>query len=116
MAKLARGGYVVVLVSCASHSEAKRIARSVVSLRLAACVNIVETPVHSVYRWKGKVNHSREILLLIKSSRRRFFALRREVERLHSYEVPEFLALPVISGSPAYLAWLEESVRPARGA
>lgn len=111
MAKKTRTDHLVVLVSCASRQEADRIARSVVSRNLAACVNIFEVPVRSVYRWKGKIERSREVLLLIKSSRSKFASLRREVERLHSYEVPEFLALPVIAGSPAYLAWLDESLR-----
>lgn len=107
------GPYVVVLVSCSSKREAVKIARSVISRGLAACVNVVHAPVLSVYRWKGKVEESREVLLLIKSSRKRLGALRREVERLHSYQVPEFIALPILSGAPAYLAWLKESLHSA---
>lgn len=113
MVRKTQGSYVVVMVSCGSRREAGRIARSVVSHRLAACVNIFEAPIRSVYRWKGKVETSREVLLLIKSSRGRVPTLRREIERLHSYEVPEFLVLPVIAGSPSYLSWLAESLRPS---
>jgi periplasmic divalent cation tolerance protein len=87
------------------------IARRIVSERLAACVNILESRIYSVYRWKGKVQRAREVLLLIKTSRRRLAALRAEVERLHSYDVPEFIALPIAFGSPAYLRWLGESLR-----
>jgi periplasmic divalent cation tolerance protein len=112
MVKKAQRGHVVVLVTCGSRREAGRIARSVVGLRLAACVNIFETQVHSVYRWKEKVEQAREFLLLMKSSRRRLAALRAEVARLHSYEVPEFIVLPIAAGSPAYLAWLDDSLRP----
>jgi periplasmic divalent cation tolerance protein len=111
MAKRASKGYVVVLVSCGSGAEAAQIARSVVQRKLAACVNVLDSPVRSVYRWKGKVERAREFLLLIKTSRSRLPALRAEVKRLHSYEVPEFIALPVAAGSPAYLRWLTDSLR-----
>jgi periplasmic divalent cation tolerance protein len=103
---------VVVLVTCGSRREARKIARRVVERRLAACVNVIETPVHSTYRWKGKIEQAREVLLLMKTSRSRVGALRAEVERLHSYDVPEFVALPIVSGSPRYLAWLEDCLRP----
>jgi periplasmic divalent cation tolerance protein len=106
----AKDRYVIVLVTCGSRKEASRIARVLVKKRLAACVNIT-APVDSVYRWKGKIDKAREFLLLIKSSRRRLAALRAEVERLHSYDVPEFIAVPVAGGSPRYLAWLADSLR-----
>ncbi len=101
-------GKCVVLVTCASAAEAKRIARAVVEARLAACVNILPGAVTSVYRWKGNVESAREKLLLIKTSRRRLAKLRGAVERLHSYDVPEFIALPIAAGSRAYLAWMNE--------
>jgi len=99
---------LIVLVTCSSMAEAQRIARGVVEERLAACVNILPGVVHSIYRWKGKVESARERLLLIKTSRKRLAKLRTAVERLHSYDVPEFVALPIAAGSPAYLAWIEE--------
>jgi len=105
------GRYVVVLVTCGSRPEAARIARSVVTKRLAACVNIFDAPVRSIYRWKAKVEQAREFLLVIKSSRPRLAPLRTEIERLHSYETPEFIVLPILTGAPRYLAWLAESVR-----
>jgi periplasmic divalent cation tolerance protein len=101
-------GKLVVLVTCSSMAEAQRIARGVVEERLAACVNILPGAVHSIYRWKGKVESARERLLLIKTSRKRLAKLRTAVERLHSYDVPEFVALPIAAASPAYLAWIEE--------
>ena len=104
----------VVLVTCASLREARRIARSVVDDRLAACVNILGTPVESVYRWKGKVETAREFLLLIKTTRSHLRALEKQIKKLHSYAVPEFLALPVAEGSRAYLAWLSKCVSRAR--
>ena len=111
MPKRARGGHVVVLVTCGSRGEAHMIARRVVTLHLAACVNVFESPANSVYRWKGKVRHAREFLLLIKTSRRRLAPLRAEVQRLHSYDLPEFIALPIVAGSPAYLRWLDACLR-----
>jgi periplasmic divalent cation tolerance protein len=101
----------VVLVTCGSLAEAKRIARAVVSVRLAACVNVLPGAVTSIYRWKGKVETARERLLLIKTSRKRLARLEAEVARLHSYDVPEFIALPVGGGSRRYLNWLRESVK-----
>jgi periplasmic divalent cation tolerance protein len=105
------GKYLVALVTCGSRSEAARIARSVVTKRLAACVNIMDAPVRSIYRWKSKVEQAREFLLVIKSSRARLAPLRTEIDRLHSYETPEFIVLPILTGAPRYLAWLAESVR-----
>ncbi|PYU13226.1 MAG: divalent-cation tolerance protein CutA [Acidobacteria bacterium] len=103
---------VVVLVTCGTRDEAGRIAKRLVERRLAACVNVLDARVRSTYRWKGKVETAEEILLLIKSSKKLFRAVRAEVERLHSYEVPEVIALPIADGSPAYLAWLAECLRP----
>ena len=105
---------LVLLVTCASRAEARRIARALVEKKLAACVNVLSAPVDSVYRWKGNVESAREWLLLIKTSRRRFAALQKEIVRQHSYEVPEVIALPIATGSPAYLIWLAESVGKKR--
>jgi periplasmic divalent cation tolerance protein len=86
--------------------EAKRIARAVVGARLAACVNILPGSVTSIYRWKGKLETARETLLLIKTSRKQLAKLQAAVERLHSYELPEFIALPIAAGSRNYLKWM----------
>jgi len=102
----------VVLVSCGTEEEASRIARALVEERLAACVNIVDAPVRSIYRWKGRIETAEERLLLIKTRRGRLKALEAAVKRLHSYETPEMIALPIAEGARAYLAWLEECVRP----
>jgi periplasmic divalent cation tolerance protein len=101
----------VVLVTCSSAAEARRIAQAVVKARLGACVNILPGAVTSIYRWKGKVEAARERLILIKTSRKRLAGLRAAVERLHSYDVPEFIALPIVAGSPKYLGWLEENLK-----
>ncbi|MGA8221197.1 MAG: divalent-cation tolerance protein CutA [Candidatus Acidiferrales bacterium] len=104
---------IVVLVTCGSAKEAHRIARSLVEQRLAACVNFPDVAVRSVYRWKGKVESGREFPLVIKSSRKQFARLESAIKKLHSYDVPEIIALPIVSGSREYLAWLGESIRPA---
>jgi periplasmic divalent cation tolerance protein len=101
---------IIVLVTCGSQKEAGRIARALVNARLAACVNVVQAPCESIYRWKGRVETAREFLLVIKTSRKRFGALQAEVRRLHSYDVPEILALAIERGSQPYLAWIEASV------
>jgi periplasmic divalent cation tolerance protein len=101
----------VVLVTCSSAAEARRIAQAVVKARLAACVNILPGAVTSVYRWKGNVESARERMIMIKTSRKRFDKLRAAVEHLHSYDVPELVALPIVAGSPKYLGWLEENLK-----
>jgi periplasmic divalent cation tolerance protein len=103
----------VVLVTCGTLTEARRIARAAVEAKLAACVNVVLNPVESIYRWKGKVEVSREYLLIMKSTTRRLAELERMVRSMHSYDLPEFLVLPVVSGSREYLGWLVESVKPS---
>lgn len=102
---------IVVLVTCGSRKESRKIARALVKRRLAACVNEIAAPVRSVYRWKGKVETAEEFLLLIKTTKRRFAGLRAAILELHGYDVPEIIALPVVEGSRAYLDWIAESVR-----
>jgi periplasmic divalent cation tolerance protein len=102
----------IVLVTCGSIIEARRIATAVVRKRLAACVNIVLGPVQSIYRWKGKVQSAREVLMVIKTNAKRLKELEGEVKRLHSYDVPEFIVVPITGGSREYLAWVGESVKP----
>jgi periplasmic divalent cation tolerance protein len=108
------GGQVrVVLVTCGTLAEGRRIARRVVSSRLAACVNIIHCPVESFYTWKGKLEKAREYLLVMKTTTKRLAELEEEVKQLHSYEVPEFIALVTTEGSAEYLLWLEDSVTKA---
>src|SRR5580698_5210339 len=97
--------FQIVLCTCADREQAERIAHRLVEQHLAACVNILPG-VHSVYRWQGAVESAAEVLLLIKTSSARNLEVQSTVASLHSYEVPEFLVLPVLGGSNAYLAWL----------
>jgi len=99
----------LVLVTCSSLPQARKISRALIQKHLAACVNIHVAPLESIYRWKGKIETAREHLLLIKTTTRRLKSLEREVLRLHSYETPEFLVLPISSGSQAYLRWVRQN-------
>jgi periplasmic divalent cation tolerance protein len=112
---LNRGGRNrVVLVMCGTLAEGRRIAHHVVENRLAACVNIVLSPAESFYTWKGKLEKAREHLLVMKTAAKHLAALEKEVRRLHSYDVPEFIALPISEGSAEYLSWLGDSVTKPR--
>lgn len=97
---------IVVFSTASSAEEAERIARGLLNERLAACVNVVPG-LRSYYRWQGKIEDSAEFLLVIKSSRQHFEALRTFLESLHSYEVPEVVALPVVDGARNYLSWMD---------
>jgi periplasmic divalent cation tolerance protein len=100
---------IVVLSTCASEEEAEKLARAVVEQGLAACVNVIPR-IKSYYRWKGELESAEECLLLIKSSRERFEGLRTALEKAHSYEVPEVLALAVVEGAANYLNWLQTNL------
>lgn len=100
---------VVVVLVTAPEAEAPRIARALVERRLAACVNLV-SGVRSVYRWQGAIEDGVETLMLLKTTRTGFEALRAGVRELHPYSVPEILALPVGAGDPPYLRWVAEGV------
>jgi periplasmic divalent cation tolerance protein len=101
---------IVVFSTCGSAEEAESLARQLLEARLAACVSVI-MQIQSYYWWKDKVEHATECLLLIKTSRDLFGQLRSKLETAHSYELPELLALPVIAGSPNYLAWLSAELR-----
>lgn len=99
-------GTLVVLVTASSREEALRIGRRVVEKKLAACVTVVPNVI-SVFEWEGKVCEEDEWLLVMKSTADAYEALEAEVKTLHSYEVPEILALSVVKGSNDYLAWVK---------
>jgi periplasmic divalent cation tolerance protein len=98
--------FIVVLVMASSEEEAKKIARVLVEKKLAACVNLVKE-VQSIFRWKGKLSEENEVLLIIKTKSKQFKDVEAEVKKLHSYEVPEIIALPIIAGSKDYLFWVD---------
>jgi periplasmic divalent cation tolerance protein len=101
---------IVVFVTAGNSKDAGLLAKSLVEKRLAACVNLLPG-VASWYWWEGKVTEDQEVLLMMKTSRDKFAAVEKEVLRLHSYAVPEVIALQIVEGSQNYLNWIEESVR-----
>jgi periplasmic divalent cation tolerance protein len=101
---------IVVLSTCANEADAGRLARALVEARLAACVSIVPG-LRSIYQWRGAVETSDECLLMIKTSRDLFPQLKSEIEKIHPYEVPEILALPVVEGAENYLNWMAANLR-----
>lgn len=102
-------GTLVVLSTVPSPEEGRAIARALVEERLAACVNMV-TGVRSFFFWEGRLQEEDEVLLLVKTRRERYRELETRLRSLHSYSIPEILALAVEAGSPAYVAWVRESV------
>jgi len=101
--------HVVVFVTASSPEEAERIGRVLLDERLVACVNTV--PVRSAYWWQGNVERAGETLLIVKTAVRLVEDVTARVRDLHSYTVPEVIALPIVGGNPDYLRWIDESVR-----
>jgi periplasmic divalent cation tolerance protein len=101
---------IVILVTCASRSQACKIADILLKGRLVACANIVG-PVESKFWWKGKLDSSRETLLILKTAKKNFARVEKAVKRAHSYEVPEIIALPITVGSKEYLRWIAENAQ-----
>ena len=103
-------GYCIVFVTCRSKKEALGIASLLLGRRLAACANVMPS-VESRFWWGGKLDNARETLLTLKTKTRNFKKIEKEVKRLHSYEVPEIIAVPIIAGSRDYLGWIDNSVK-----
>ena len=99
----------IVLTTIGSGADTERLARTLIEEHLAACVNVLP-PMRSTYRWKGSIEQEEEHQLVIKTTVGRVGALEARLRELHPYEVPEFLVLPVSSGSDAYLQWLQGAV------
>jgi periplasmic divalent cation tolerance protein len=98
-------GFIQVITTTDKKEDAERIARRLVEMRLAACVQIIG-PVTSIYRWKGKIETAGECLCLIKSRQENYGAIEGTIRSLHPYEIPEIMAVPVTAGSRDYLDWL----------
>ena len=102
--------YIVVFVTAANKIEAQKIAESLIDKKLAACVNIVDK-LSSLFMWEGKLDKARESLLIIKSKKEKLPRIIRLVKSLHSYEVPEIIAIPIAGGEKEYLRWIDASLR-----
>jgi periplasmic divalent cation tolerance protein len=100
-------GHLVILITVGSPEEAQKIGQALVEEKLAACVNII-SPVHSIYRWEGEMQTDQEVLLIAKTAAARMEGLAQRVRQLHSYQVPEIIALPLVAGSQDYLRWMDE--------
>ena len=101
---------VLIFTTAPDLKTAERLAYSLIRQKLAACVS-VKTGFTSVYRWEGKIKKTKETLLLIKSSKAKFIKLKKYIGRIHPYEVPEIIALPVTQAAPEYLAWLHRALK-----
>jgi periplasmic divalent cation tolerance protein len=100
--------FVIVLTTWPADQDAAAFARTLVDERLAACVNVLP-PMQSIYRWEGKVEQATEHQLVIKTTAARVEALEARIGRLHPYEVPELLVVPISDGSASYLRWIQDS-------
>lgn len=98
--------YIVVFNTCPDKGTAEKIARCLVESNLAACVSISDG-IASIYRWQGEICRDNEVLLIIKAKASNYNALEQKIKSLHPYEIPEIIALPIISGSQEYLDWLK---------
>jgi periplasmic divalent cation tolerance protein len=98
---------VVVYITAPNEDEAAKISKTLVEEKHAGCINIVKN-MRSIYRWQGKIEDESEVLMIVKTQRHLFESLKNRVKELHSYTVPEIIAMPVIEGSEDYLRWLKE--------
>jgi periplasmic divalent cation tolerance protein len=102
--------YIVIYITTSSATEAKKIGRVLVEEKLAACSNII-SPIRSIYSWQGKICDDKEALMILKTKKKLFKQIVARVEKLHSYDVPEIIAMPIIEGSDKYLSWLNEETK-----
>jgi periplasmic divalent cation tolerance protein len=102
--------YVIVFVTTKDKAEAEKIAQALLQEKLIACANVI-SPVESCFHWLGKIDTAEECLIIMKSRASLFLEIERRVKALHSYEVPEVLALPIIAGSAGYLDWVDGVLR-----
>jgi periplasmic divalent cation tolerance protein len=100
----------IVLTTCGSQEEATKIAQHLVEQRLAACVNVIPE-IKSVYRWQEKVESAQESLLVVKTTAEKFAQVRDAIRGLHSYELPECIAISIEDGSAEYLGWIKDSTK-----
>ncbi len=98
---------LVVFITASSEDEAAKISKALVESRLAGCVNIIKN-IRSIYSWQGKIEDDKEFLMIAKTQKHLFNALMKKVKELHSYSVPEIIAMPIIEGSEDYLKWLKD--------
>ncbi len=101
--------YIVVLITCPSKDEGLKIAKALLENKLAACINVIDS-LDSYFWWKGKIDYAKEVLLIVKTRLDLFNKVVELVKKLHSYTVPEIIALPILAGNKDYLRWIDESL------
>ncbi|MBC8185202.1 divalent-cation tolerance protein CutA [candidate division KSB1 bacterium] len=102
--------FVLILVTAADTAEAELISQTLVEKKLVACCSIVN-PVSSIFHWKGNIDRETEVLMILKSVKSHFNKIVKEVQKLHSYETPEIIAIPIIAGSEDYLNWIKNETK-----
>lgn len=102
--------YIQVFVSCCSQQEAKSLVDSLLNDQIIACAQILPA-MESFYRWQGQIESTTEVLLLLKSRQQHFKAIETTIKRLHSYDTPEIIAVPIVEGSTEYLNWIDDEVK-----
>ena len=105
--------YLIVFMTAPNREEAVKIVRTLLEEKLIACSNIID-PVSSFFCWQGKIEEEKEVLVIMKSHKNLFKKLSKRVTDLHSYDVPEILALPIVDGSPSYLDWIKTCLKPVK--
>jgi len=105
--------YIIVIMTASNREEAVKIVRTLLEERLIACANIMD-PVSSFFWWKGKIEEEKEVLAIMKSHETLFKKLSKRVTELHSYDIPEILALPIVDGSASYLDWMKACLEPVK--
>ncbi len=102
--------YIIIYITTSSINEAKKIGSALIEEKLAACSNII-SPIRSIYRWEGKICDDEEAMIILKTKKELFNQIVKIVEKLHSYEVPEIIAIPIIKGAGKYLSWLDDETK-----
>ena len=98
---------LIVFITASGEDEAAKISRALVEARLAGCVNIIKN-IRSIYSWEGKIEDEAEVIMIAKTQKHLFYSLMKKVKALHSYKVPEIIAMPIVDGSEDYLEWLRQ--------
>ncbi len=105
--------YIIVLITISTKKEAENIIHQLLEERLIACANIVDS-VSSIFWWKQKIEQENEVLVVMKSSQKLFKKITQKIQEIHSYEIPEILALPIVIGSQSYLDWMKNTLETVK--
>ena len=107
---MSKNGFILVITTSGSDSEAKKLAQALIENKLAACVNIIPS-ITSIFRWEGKISAEPELMLIAKSHQKFFSKIKEKILSIHSYDIPEIISVPISEGSEEYLKWIEEQLQ-----